>query len=51
MSYLANEYRAWERTCLEQAELCKLPEARDAYRSLADNYRAARIRTAADSSA
>jgi hypothetical protein len=37
----AEEYRRWERICLEQAELCRLKDARAAYRSLAGNYRAA----------
>jgi hypothetical protein len=38
MSRLANEYLAWERTCLEQAELCRQPDARAAYLSLASKY-------------
>jgi len=37
----AEEYRRWERRCLEQAELCQRPDARAAYRSLAGNYRIA----------
>ncbi len=37
----AEEYRRWERLCLEQADLCQHPEARAAYWSLAGNYRLA----------
>jgi hypothetical protein len=37
----AEEYRRWERLCLEQAELCRQPKARAAYQSLAGNYRIA----------
>ena len=37
----AEEYRRWERRCLEQADLCRLEDARAAYRSLAGNYRIA----------
>jgi hypothetical protein len=37
----AEEYRRWERRCLEEAELCQQPEARAACRSLAGNYRIA----------
>ena len=41
MSNDAEEYRRWERLCLEQAELCQRPDARAAYLSLAPNYRIA----------
>jgi hypothetical protein len=37
------ELRAMERLCLEQAELCVLPESRKALRLIALNYRAAAI--------
>jgi hypothetical protein len=36
-----DDFRRLERICLEQAELCRLEDARAAYRSLAANYRMA----------
>jgi hypothetical protein len=35
------ELRAMERLCLEQSQLCRLPESRAALEELAQNYRAA----------